>query len=73
VEDIEKKQREMILVDDNVAIDAYYAIEALRLEKDVSPLDLADIKDFLHYHVAISWGRIHDKRITVDLVHTFKK
>lgn len=62
-----------ILADGDAAVDAYYAIEALCLGKGVSPLDLTDTKDFLHYHVAISRGRIHDKRITVDSVNTFKK
>lgn len=42
-----------------------------RLGEGVSPLDLATIKDFLRFHVAISRGRIDDERITVDSVNTF--
>ncbi|KAL9045573.1 MAG: hypothetical protein Q9214_001404 [Letrouitia sp. 1 TL-2023] len=43
-----------------------------RYEKEgLPPLDLATIKDFLRFHVAISRGRVDDERITVDSVNTF--
>jgi hypothetical protein len=42
------------------------------LERDSPPPDLATIKDFLRFHVAISRGRIDEEgRITTDSVNTF--
>lgn len=73
IDDVEKKKRDtrVILPDNAAAVDVCHATGPQRLGEDVLPLDLATIKDFLRFHVAISRGRIDDERITVDSVNTF--
>ena len=73
VDGVEKKKRDtrVVLSDNATAVDVCHATGPQRLEEGVLPLDLATIKDFLRYHVAISRGRIDDERITVDSVNTF--
>ena len=71
VEKKKKRDTRVVLFDNATAVDVYHAIGPQRLEEGFLPLDLATIKDFLRYHVAISRGRIDDERITVDSVNTF--
>ena len=61
----------MVLSDNATAVDVCHATGPQRLEEGVLPLDLATIKSFLRYHVAINRGRTDDERITVDSVNTF--
>ena len=61
----------MVLCDDGAAVDVCHMMGIRRLGEGVPTPDLATIKDFLNFHVTISWGRINDERITVDLVNTF--
>ena len=70
---VEKKKRDVGVVpsDNDAAVDICHTTGARRLGEGVPPLDLATIKDFLRFHVAISRGRIDDERITVDSVNTF--
>ena len=73
VDGVEKKKRDtrVVVSDNGTAVDVCHTTGPQRLEEGVLPLDLATIKDFLRYHVAISRGRIDDERITVDSVNTF--
>ena len=70
---IEKKKCDTgtVISDEGAKVDAYHTTKPQRLREGVSPPDLATIKDFLRFHVAISWGRIDDKRTAVDSVNTF--
>lgn len=70
---VEKKQRDagVVLSDKNAAVDVCYATGAQRLKENICPLDLGTIKYFLRFHVAISRGRIEDKRIAVASVNIF--
>ena len=56
---------------DSTEVDAGHATRPQHLREGVSPPDLATIKDFLRFHVALSRGRIDDERTTVDSVNTF--
>ena len=70
---IEKKccDTGIVFSDDSAPVDIGYTTRPRRLREGVPPPDLATIKDFLRFHVAISRGRIDDERITVDSVNTF--
>ncbi len=70
---IKKKKRDTggSLITADPAIDVYSTTGVWSLEEGSTPPDLATIKDFLRFHVAISRGRIDDKRITVDSLNTF--
>lgn len=70
VEKKKKRDTRVVLSDNATAVDVCHATGPQRLEEGVLPLDLATIKYFLRYHVAISRGRIDDERITVDSVNT---
>ena len=72
---IEKKKRDTgtVISDKGVKVDACHTTRPQRLREGIPPSDLATIKDFLRFHVAISRRRIDDKRITVDFVNTFAK
>ena len=61
----------MTFFDDDVAIVACHTTNSQRLREELSFLDLAIIKDFLRFHVAISRRRIDDEQITVDSINTF--
>ncbi|MCJ1254627.1 hypothetical protein MMC24_002442, partial [Lignoscripta atroalba] len=53
-------------------IDVYHATAVPSLVQDAPPPNLATIKDFLRFHIAISQGRIDEEgRITADSVNTF--
>ncbi|KAL9118138.1 MAG: hypothetical protein Q9187_005320, partial [Circinaria calcarea] len=66
VEAIGKQERSPI----NESEDA--AAEVPRLQNNSPPPNLATIKDFLRFHIAISQGRIDEEgRITADSVNTF--
>lgn len=53
-------------------IDVYHATTVPGLVQDAPPPNLATIKDFLRFHIAISQGRIDEGgRITADSVNTF--
>lgn len=54
--------------DETAEMDSSIAVHCLW--KGVPCLDLATIKDFLHFHIALSQRRIKDKT-TVDSVKTF--
>lgn len=56
--------------DNDAAVDAC-STKARSLREGLPPPNLATIKDFLRFHVAISRGRIDDERTTVDSVNTF--
>lgn len=56
--------------DNDAAADAC-SMKARSLREGLPPPDLATIKDFLRFHVAISRGRIDDERTTVNSVNTF--
>ena len=72
---VEKKEQgtEEALFGDDSAVDASYIMEARSRREDLSPLDLAIIKDFLRFIVAISRGITDDgqKKVTVDSMNTF--
>ena len=70
---IEKKKCDTgtVISDEGAKVDACHTTRPQRLREGVPPPDLATIKDFLRFHVAISRGRIDDKRTTVDSVNTF--
>ncbi len=72
VDSVEGKNRNKgeLLSDNDAATDACYS-KARSLQEGLPPLNLATIKDFLRFHVAISRGRIDDEQITVDSVNTF--
>jgi len=72
VDAVEEKNRDTgeILSDTDTAEDAY-CTKARRIQKGLPLLDLAIIKDFLRFHVAISRGRIDDERTTVNSVNIF--
>ena len=57
--------------DNAAAVDVCYAIGPRCLGEGVLPLDLAIIKDFIRFHVAICRGRLDDEQITVDSLNTF--
>ena len=74
VDGLEKKKRDTRVVlsdDDAAAVDVCHATGPRHLGEGVLPPDLATIKDFLRFHVAISRERIDDEQITVDSVNTF--
>lgn len=60
-------------LDQEVNTDASHTTGAQRLRSGLPPLDLATIKDFLRFIVAISRGVIDDKEglVTVDSIDTF--
>ena len=62
----------MALSDDDHAttVDFCHAIGLRHLKEGALPLDLANIKYSLRFHVAISRGRLDDERTTVDSVNT---
>lgn len=69
-----KRDTRVVLSDDDddaATVDICHTTGLQRLREGALPLGLATIKDFLRFHVAISRGRIDDKRITVDSVNTF--
>lgn len=69
---VEEKNRSTgeLLPDNDAVANACY-MKAQSLQEGLPPSDLAIIKDFLRFHVAINRGRIDDKRITVNSVNTF--
>ena len=69
---LEKKNRETrrLLSDSDTTADTCCTKER-GLQEGLPPPDLATIKDFLRFHIAISKGRIDEQRITVDSVNTF--
>lgn len=73
VDAVEKKKRNtgMVLSNDSATVDAGHTTRPGRLREGLPPPDLATIKDFLRFHVAISRGRIDEQRSTVDSVNTF--
>ena len=72
VDDVKEKNRDTRALpsDSDTAADAC-CTKAGTLREGLPPPDLATIKDFLRFHVAVSRGRIDDKRTTVDSVNTF--
>ena len=50
----------MVLCEGGAAVDVCYTMRIRRLGEDVPAPDLATIKDFLRFHVAISRGRIDE-------------
>ena len=73
VDGLEKKKRDrrVVLSDDAAAVDVCHATRPQHPGEGVFPLDLATIKNFLRFHVAISRGRIDDERITIYSENTF--
>lgn len=65
-----KRDRGESLIDDDAAVNVCHATGAQCL-REGSPLDLTTIEDLLRFHVAVSRGRIDDKRIAVYSVNTF--
>ena len=67
VDGLEKKKhdRRVVLSDDAATVDLCHATRPQHPEEGVFRVDLANIIDFLCFHVAISRGRIDDERITI--------
>ena len=61
----------MTLSDNDAAIVLYHTTMPQCLREGLPPPDLATVKDFLRFHVAISRRRIDDERISVDSGNTF--
>lgn len=58
---------------DNNSVTDACSTKAQSLQEGLPPSDLATIKDFLCFHIAIKQERINDKQTTVDSVNTFAK
>lgn len=43
------------------------------LAKDVPPLDIATLKDFIRYKVSVSKGNVDKEKTTVDSIKTFEE
>ena len=69
---VEKKNRDTrkLLPDSDTAADTC-CTKARGLREGLPLPNLATIKDFPRFHIAMSKGRIDDQRITVDSVNTF--
>lgn len=68
---MKKRIAEQSLFENDNSVDVDCITVPPRIQEGTPPLDIATIKDFLRFIVAISSGRIDkQKRITVDSINT---